>query len=147
MCDLADVIPDATTRPSDRLLIAALRCHAEGAGCDLVAFLDLVFGPRAAPPIARALAGFARALLAGARRRPRFGAAGTPPTPDEIAAARLLAALRAPDHDAARRHLEWLAAPAARGRVLGAGLALAAALGGPVLADAATNRDAASRLL
>jgi hypothetical protein len=137
MCDLADVIPDGATTASDRLLVAALRCHAAGAGCDLVAFFDLVFGPRAAAPVARALAGFARALLARGRRPPRLGRPGQPPTPDEIAAVRLIAALRAHDHEAAAGRLLWLAPRATRGRLLGAALSLANLLAGHGLAVAA----------
>lgn len=137
MGDLADVIPDGTTSASDRLLVAALRCHAAGAGCDLVAFFDLVFGARAAPRVAHALAGFARELLARARRPPRLGQPGEPPTPDEIAAARLIAALRAHDHESAARRLVWLAPPATRGRLLAAALGLADLLAGHGLAAAA----------
>jgi hypothetical protein len=137
MCDLADVIPDGTTSASDRLLVAALRCHAAGAGCDLVAFFDLVFGPRAAPAVAHALARFARALLARGRRQPRLGRSGEPPTPDEISAVRLIAALRARDHESAARRLAWLAPPATRGRLLAAALGLADLLAGHGLAVAA----------
>lgn len=137
MCDLADAIPDGTTAASDRLLVAALRCHAAGAGCDLMAFFDLVFGPRAAPRVARALAAFARALLARGRRAPRLGQPGDPPTPDEVAALRLIAALRAHDHEDAARRLAWLAPPATRGRLLAAALGLADLLAGHGLAAAA----------
>jgi hypothetical protein len=137
MCDLAALVPDYGTTPHDRLLIAALRCHAAGAGCDLLGFFDLVFGPRAAGPAAYALARFARTLLARARRPPRLGAIGDPPTPHERSAVLLIRALRCHDHEDAARHLVWLAPPAARGVLLASAASLAHTLSAHVPAAAA----------
>jgi hypothetical protein len=128
MCDLRALVPHADATHADQLLIAALRCHAAGAGCDLLGFLELALGRNDAPAAARALAGFARALLAGSRRPPRLGAAGAPPTPDELAAARLVAALHRQDTALAGRLLAWLAAPPSRGRLLAAAASLAVRL-------------------
>lgn len=125
MCDLAAVVPAPGASAHDRLLIAALRCHAAGAGCDLLGFFDLVLGPRAAPAAACALAGFARVLLAHARRPPRLGAVGAPPTPDEMAAARLVGAVRGGDVVLAQAALLWLVRPEGRARLLAAAAHLA----------------------
>jgi hypothetical protein len=137
MCDLQSVVPHDALPPAGRLLVAALRCHAAGAGCDLLGFLELALGPQAAPPAARALAGFARALLGVARRPVRLGAAGAPPTADELAAAGLVAALAADDAALAARLLAWLAAPAARARLLAAAAHLATHLARHTLPAAA----------
>jgi hypothetical protein len=125
MCDLATLVPHPGTTPHERLLIAALRCHAAGAGCDLLGFFDLVFGPRAAGPAACALARFARTLLARARRPPRLGEIGDPPTPDEQAVVMLIAALARHDHGDAARRLVWLAPPAAQAVLLASAATLA----------------------
>jgi hypothetical protein len=137
MCDPAAMLPLPGTSPQDRLLIAALRCHAAGAGCDLLGFFDLVLGAHAAPPAARALAGFARALLAAARRPPRLGHPGDPPTPHECAAIGLVAAIRASDPERAAGLLAWLGAPASRPRLLAAAVGLELALQGHGLGAAA----------
>jgi hypothetical protein len=137
MCTLDALVPDPDTTAHDQLLIAALRCHAAGAGCDLLGFFELVIGPAAAPPAARALAAFARAHLACARRPPRLGSVGTAPSPDECTAAALVGALRDGNHATAGRLLVWIAPPSARARLLAAGLALATRLGGCALPTAA----------
>lgn len=137
MCDLHALLPHPGTTPHDQLLVAALRCHAAGAGCDLLGFFDLALGPHAAPAAARALAGFARALLAVARRTPRLGEPGEPPTHDELAAARLLGALRTGDSQLAIRLLAWIAPPQGRARLLAAAVALHGAVGSSWVAAAA----------
>lgn len=137
MCDLRALVPDPSADARAQLLIAALRCHAAGTGCDLLGFLELALGRAQAPAAAVALAGFARALLAGSRRPPRLGTPGAPPTADELAAARLVAALGQADTETAARLLAWIAAPALRPRLLAAAAALAARLAGAALPAAA----------
>jgi hypothetical protein len=137
MCDLRALVPHPGADPAGQLLIAALRCHAAGTGCDLLGFLELALGPAQAPAAAVALAGFARALLAGARRAPRLGEPGMPPTADEMAAARLLAALGHGDTETAAQLLAWLAPPPARARLLAAAATLARRLAGTALPAAA----------
>jgi hypothetical protein len=141
MCDLRALVPhpgaDRDADAPGQLLIAALRCHAAGTGCDLLGFLELALGRAEAPAAARALAGFARALLAGARRPVRLGEAGEPPTADELAAARLVGALADGDVAVAGRLLAWLAPPPARARLLAAAATLATRLAQHALPAAA----------